>query len=74
MELLVSLQEQLGQYEDKWVAILERIQTIVGSGNDAYEVKLDAEANGYPDIELFKVAPVRRGSYLTLSDIPLRDD
>lgn len=55
MELLGPLQEQLGQYEDEWVAILERSQTIVGSGNDAYEVKLNAEANGYPDIVLFKV-------------------
>ena len=55
MESLDPLQEELGQYEDKWVAILEPERKIVGSGNDAYEAKLAAEANGYPDIVLLKV-------------------
>jgi hypothetical protein len=55
MESLDPLQEELGRYEDKWVAILEPERKIVGSGDDAYEAKLNAEANGYPDIVLFKV-------------------
>jgi hypothetical protein len=37
------------------VAILESKREIVGSGNDAYEAKLDAEANGYPEVVLLKV-------------------
>ena len=55
MESLDQLQEELGQYEDKWVAILEPDRKIVGSGDDSYEAKLNAESNGYPDIVLFKV-------------------
>jgi hypothetical protein len=55
MESLDSLQEELGQYEAKWVAILESERKIVGSGDDAYEAKHDAEANGYPEIVLLKV-------------------
>jgi hypothetical protein len=55
MESLDPLQEELAQYEDKWVAILESKRKVVGSGNDAYEAKLDAEANGYPEIVLLRV-------------------
>ena len=55
MESLDPLEEELGRYEDKWVAILEPEHKIVGSGDDAYEAKLNAEANGYPDIVLLKV-------------------
>jgi hypothetical protein len=40
-------------YAGKWVAILESEQKVVGSGNDAYEAKVDAERKGYADTALF---------------------
>ena len=55
MEIDDPLEDELGKYEDKWVAILESERKVVGSGDDAYEAKLDAEANGYPTTTLFKV-------------------
>jgi len=52
-----KLAEELSHYENKWVAIYEPDGKVVGSGSDAYEAKLDAERNGYPEITLFKVRP-----------------
>ena len=50
-----ALAEELGKYEGKWVAILESEQKVVGTGNDAYEAKVDAERRGYAETALFKV-------------------
>lgn len=55
MENKELLEDELGRYENKWVAILESEQKIVGSGNDAFEAKRDAEANGYLEIRLLRV-------------------
>ena len=55
METDEPLEEQLGRYEDKWVAILESEQRVVGSGDNAYDAKVNAEANGYPETTLLKV-------------------
>ena len=51
------LEEELGKYEDKWVAISEPDRKVVGSGDRAIDAKLEAEANGYSDAALFKVRP-----------------
>jgi hypothetical protein len=59
------LADELGKYEGKWVAILESEQKVVGSGNDAYEAKVDAERNGYTDTALFRVP--ERGKYYVYS-------
>jgi len=50
-----ALAEELGRYAGKWVAVLESQQRVVGSGNDAYEAKVDAERNGYTQTSLFRV-------------------
>jgi hypothetical protein len=47
--------EQLKDYENKWVALLEPEQRIVGSGNDAGEAIQDAQQHGYADVTLFRV-------------------
>ena len=49
------LEDELGKYEDKWVAILEPDKRIVASGDSAYDAKQKAEAEGYPEITLLKV-------------------
>ena len=38
-ETAQSIEEELGKYEDQWVAIFEPDQKIVGSGCDAYDTK-----------------------------------
>jgi hypothetical protein len=55
-----QLAEELSHYENKWVAIYEPDGKVVGSGSDAYEAKLCAERNGYPEITLFKVRPFNK--------------
>jgi len=50
-----DLSYELLDYEDRWVAILESADRIVGSGADAYEAKQDAERNGYPEVILLRV-------------------
>lgn len=52
-----SLTEQLRDYENKWVAIYDPDERIVGSGDDPLEAKIDAERNGYKEISLFQVPP-----------------
>lgn len=49
--------EQLKPYENKWVALLEPDEQIVGSGNDAVEASEEAERKGYKNIILLKVFP-----------------
>ena len=50
-----TLGAQLEKYEDKWIAIDESEEKIVGVGNDAFEATADAERNGYQETILFKV-------------------
>jgi hypothetical protein len=50
-----SLEDDLRNYEDKWVAILEAEDRVVGSGNTPIEAKAEADANGYEEAALFKV-------------------
>lgn len=57
MEIKDPLEDELGKYENKWVAISEPERKVVGSGNNALEAKADAEAQGYSDTALFKVRP-----------------
>ena len=47
--------EQLKDYENQWVALLEPDQTIVGNGKDAVEATKAAEKKGYKDVTLFYV-------------------
>jgi hypothetical protein len=56
-----DLAGELAKYENKWVAIAEPEEKIVGSGENALEAKLEAERNGYADAALFKVGPFDRG-------------
>jgi len=50
-----AISAQLEEYEDKWIAIDESAEKIVGVGDDAFEATEDAERNGYKDTILFKV-------------------
>jgi hypothetical protein len=54
---LATISTQLEKYENKWVAIDESQEKIVGVGNDAFEATNDAERHGYPETILFKVPP-----------------
>ena len=55
------LLEELKKYEDKWVALIENENKIVGSGSDASEAKKDAEKKGYKDVILLRVFSFRAG-------------
>ena len=73
------LADQLADYENKWVAISEQDEKIVGSGTNALEAKSDAERGGYRDVILFKVPRFDIGyaerlcDFLTQnSDLPCR--
>jgi len=50
-----ALGRQLEKYEDKWIAIDESEEKIVGVGETAVEATADAERNGYQETILFKV-------------------
>jgi hypothetical protein len=50
-----DLSYELMKYENKWVAILEPEERIVGAGADAYEAQQDAERNGYSEALLMRV-------------------
>ncbi len=52
---LTAISAQLEKYENKWIAIDESEEKIVGVGNDAFEATEDAERSGYQDTILFKV-------------------
>ncbi len=56
-----SLADELWKYENRWIAITEPDEKIVGSGESALEAKLEAERNGYADAALFKVGLFDRG-------------
>ena len=50
--------EQLENYENKWVALSEPDEEIVGSGNDLQEAEENARQHGYTgQITFFKVMP-----------------
>jgi hypothetical protein len=50
-----AISAQLEEYENKWIAIDESEEKIVGFGDDAFEATEDAERSGYQDTILFKV-------------------
>ena len=52
---LTAISSELEKYENRWVAIDESEEKVVGVGRDAFEATKDAERNGYPDTILFKV-------------------
>jgi len=52
---ITAISAQLEKYENKWIAIDESEEKIVGVGNDAFEATEDAERSGYQDTILFKV-------------------
>ena len=52
---IANLGAQLEQYEDKWVAIDESEEKVVGVGDNAIEATTDAERKGYQETILFKV-------------------
>lgn len=51
------LEDELMKYENKWVAILEAEDRVVGSGDTAYQAKAEADAKGFTEAALFKVRP-----------------
>jgi hypothetical protein len=57
-----DLSYELMKYENRWVAILEPEERIVGTGGDAYEAQQDAEKNGYSE-QLFLLRVRSAGSY-----------
>jgi len=50
-----DLSYELMKHENRWVAILEPEERIVGTGADAYEAQQDAERNGYSEVVLMRV-------------------
>ncbi len=52
---IANLGTQLEQYEDKWIAIDESEEKIVGVGDNAFEATAEAEQKGYQETILFKV-------------------
>jgi hypothetical protein len=52
---ITAISAQLENYENKWIAIDESEEKIVGVGDDAFEATEAAERSGYQDTILFKV-------------------
>ena len=50
-----SLEDDLVNYENRWVAISEDEDRVVGSGDSPLQAKAEADAKGYPEAALFKV-------------------
>jgi len=50
-----AISAQLEEYENKWIAIDESEEKIVGVGDNAFEATEDAERSGYQDTILFRV-------------------
>ena len=63
--------EAVKEYEDQWIAFIDKdgIRVIVGSGQTAVEAVASAEANGFPNTVLFKV-PSLRTSFVPLVSAP----
>ena len=52
---ITAISAQMEKYENKWIAIDESEEKIVGVGDDAFEATESAERSGYQDTILFKV-------------------
>ena len=52
---ITAISAQLEEYENKWIAIDESEEKIVGVGDNAFEATEVAERGGYKDTILFKV-------------------
>jgi Family of unknown function (DUF5678) len=52
---IATISAQLKEHENKWVAISEPDEKIVGVGDNAFEAAEDAKRKGYPETILFKV-------------------
>ena len=52
---IANLSGEFEKYEDKWIAIDESEEKIVGVGDNALEATSEAERNGFQDTILFKV-------------------
>jgi Family of unknown function (DUF5678) len=52
---IAHLSEEIAKYEDKWIAIDESEEKVVGVGDNALEATAAAERNGYQETILFKV-------------------
>lgn len=52
---IANLSGEFEKHEDKWIAIDESEEKIVGVGDNAFEATADAEQNGYQETILFKV-------------------
>lgn len=50
-----NLSPEIEKFEDKWIAIDESEEKIVGVGDNALEATTNAEQNGYQETILFKV-------------------
>jgi hypothetical protein len=50
-----KLSPEIEKFEDKWIAIDESEEKIVGVGDNALDANADAERNGYQETILFKV-------------------
>ena len=55
---LTAISAQLEKYENKWIAIDESEEKVVGVGDDAFEATENAERSGYQDTMLFKVPSI----------------
>lgn len=64
MEIKDPLEDELGQYQNQWVAIAESERKIVGSGDTAREAKAEAAAKGYSETALFRVPPAGKSYVL----------
>ena len=50
-----NLSPEIAKYENKWIAIDESEERVVGVGDNAVEATQAAERNGYSETILFKV-------------------
>jgi hypothetical protein len=50
-----KLQTEIEKYENKWIAIDESEERVVGVGDDALQATANAEENGYQETILFRV-------------------
>jgi Family of unknown function (DUF5678) len=50
-----KLQTEIEKYENKWIAIDESEERVVGVGDDALQATANAEQNGYQETILFRV-------------------
>ena len=52
---IANLSAEFEKYQDKWIAIDESEEKVVGVGDNALEATADAERNGFQETILFKV-------------------